>query len=73
MPEETAQASIDLRASVLLPVHWAKFTLSLHPWNEPIRRLTQKAAELKVKVTTPMIGEPVVIGKSYPDQTWWKL
>ena len=43
MPEETVQASIDLQAKVLMPVHWAKFTLALHPWKEPIERLTVKA------------------------------
>ena len=73
MPEETVQACLDLKAKVLLPVHWGKFSISLHPWDEPIRRLLIKANELKVKVTTPMIGEPVVIGSSYPDKTWWVL
>ena len=28
MPEETVQAAIDLKAKKLLPVHWAKFSLS---------------------------------------------
>ncbi|CAN5573957.1 MBL fold metallo-hydrolase [soil metagenome] len=73
MPEETVQASIDLGAKVLLPVHWAKFTLSLHPWNEPIQRVMKEAARLSVKVTTPLIGEPVVVSQSYPQQEWWNL
>lgn len=72
MPEETAQASIDLKANILLPVHWAKFSLALHPWNEPIERVTQKAKELRVTYTTPMIGEPVVIGNELPLTEWWK-
>jgi len=71
MPEETVQAAIDLKAKVLLPVHWGKFSLSLHPWDEPIKRVTAKAAELGVKVTTPMIGEPIVLDKSYPNKKWW--
>jgi L-ascorbate metabolism protein UlaG (beta-lactamase superfamily) len=73
MPEETAQAAIDLKAKMLLPVHWAKFTLSLHPWNESIKRVTKKAAALNQPITTPMIGEPVVLGKSYPGKHWWEL
>ena len=73
MPEETVQASIDLNANVLLPVHWGKFTLSLHPWNEPIQRLTKKAAEMNVKVTTPIIGQQVILGKSYPAEVWWNF
>ena len=73
MPEETAQAALDLGAKILMPVHWGKFTLSLHPWNDPVIRLKKNAAALGVNVTTPMIGEPVVIGKSYQEQEWWNL
>ena len=56
MPEETVQASLDLKAKYLLPVHWGKFSLALHPWNEPIERVIKKAEELNVDVTTPLIG-----------------
>ncbi len=72
MPEETVQAGIDLKARVLLPVHWGKFSLALHPWNEPIERVIKKAEELKVNMTTPMLGEPVIIGKDYPTNKWWR-
>jgi len=72
MPEETVQASIDLKAKTLLPVHWGKFSLALHPWNEPIERAIKKAEELKVNMTTPMIGEPVIIGNNYPISKWWR-
>lgn len=72
MPEETVQASIDLNAKWLLPVHWGKFALANHPWNEPVARAAQKAAELNVNITTPLIGEPVIINESYPGQPWWK-
>src|SRR5450631_771519 len=32
MPEQTVQAALDLKAKVILPVHWSKFTLAMHPW-----------------------------------------
>jgi L-ascorbate metabolism protein UlaG (beta-lactamase superfamily) len=73
MPEETVQASIDLQAKVLLPVHWGKFTLALHPWKDPVQRALKQAELLNVKVTTPRIGEPVVIGETYPNTKWWDL
>lgn len=73
MPEQTVQASVDLNAKVLFPVHWGKFTLAMHAWDEPITRLTKKAKELNVKVTTPLIGEPIVLNTTYPDKTWWSL
>jgi L-ascorbate metabolism protein UlaG (beta-lactamase superfamily) len=71
LPEKTAQAALDLRAKVLLPVHWAKFSLAFHAWNEPIERLLPEAARLHLTVTTPKIGEPVVLGKTLPNSRWW--
>ena len=73
MPEETAQASLDLKATAFMPVHWAKFSISLHPWDEPIKRVSVKAAELKATMATPMIGEVITIGETYPDKHWWNL
>ena len=72
MPEETAQASIDLRAKVFMPVHWAKFTLSLHSWNDSIKRVTDEAKRLNLKITTPMIGEPVILNNVLPNLHWWE-
>ena len=73
MPEQTVQAAIDLKAKVLLPVHWGKFTLSLHAWNEPPQRVLKEVALKNLKVTTPMIGEAVVLDESYPDKKWWQF
>ncbi len=73
LPEETVQACIDLKAKVLMPVHWGKFSISLHPWDEPIKRLLIEANKLNTKVTTPMIGEPVIVESFYPDKKWWML
>lgn len=73
MPEEVVAAQIDLKAQVLLPVHWAKFSLAMHPWNESIERLKKAAADKNQKLTTPLIGQPVHIGKQYPDSVWWNF
>jgi len=73
MPEETVQASIDLKANILFPIHWGKFALAMHDWDEPIKRVLKKAEELSVKVTTPMIGEPLVISKYSETKFWWEL
>lgn len=72
LPEETAQAAIDLKAKVLMPVHWAKFALANHPWNEPPQRLTVKAKELGLQVATPLIGQAVIINQFYPNDPWWE-
>lgn len=71
MPEETVQAAIDLNAKELLPVHWGKFTLALHPWNEPIERVVKAANDRQLPVHTPKIGEPVTVGQSFRTSKWW--
>lgn len=73
MPEETVQAAIDLKAKALLPVHWGKFSLAMHPWNEPIKRVIAKAATIDLKVHTPMIGEPLFLNRDFESKNWWEL
>ena len=46
MPEETVQTAVDLKAKALLPVHWGKFRLGMHAWDEPVKRVLIKAEEL---------------------------
>ncbi|MBC8043866.1 MAG: MBL fold metallo-hydrolase [Rhizobacter sp.] len=72
-PEETAQAARDLNAKILMPVHWAKFSLAFHTWNEPIERLLKQAKALKVEVATPRIGEPFSLDETYPKTIWWRF
>lgn len=72
MPEEVVQASQDLQARAFMPVHWGKFTLALHPWNDPITRAAKQAEIMKVSMATPMIGEPVIVGARLPAKKWWE-
>jgi hypothetical protein len=52
-------------------VHWGKFTLALHAWDEPIKRVIEKARSLNIKVHTPKIGQPLVLTDSFQTQNWW--
>lgn len=72
-PEETAKVAEELKTKVLMPVHWAKFALGYHSWNEPINRLTKSLAHSDIKLTTPIIGEPVVLDSIYPQKVWWNF
>jgi N-acyl-phosphatidylethanolamine-hydrolysing phospholipase D len=42
-PEEAVQAFEDLRASVLVPMHWGTFDLNREPFHEPPDRLLKEA------------------------------
>lgn len=73
MPEETAQAGVDLKADKIMPIHWAGFQLGLHSWTDPIERVIKKAKELNLEVITPQIGQAISLkgsGNIYTE--WWK-
>jgi L-ascorbate metabolism protein UlaG (beta-lactamase superfamily) len=64
--------ALDVRAQVLLPVHWATFNLGLHDWDEPIRRTLKTAQDHKVELVTPRLGELFDIGQAFPSSAWWE-
>lgn len=72
MPEETVQAAQDLNARVLMPVHWGKFVLSLHDWNEPIQRLTAAAQQHNQTIFTPTLGKAMPLHGDHPNNPWWE-
>ncbi|WP_235861470.1 MBL fold metallo-hydrolase [Pontibacter flavimaris] len=72
MPEQTVQAHLDLKGKLLMPIHRGAFSLAMHSWTDPIQRVTKRAAELKVPITTPLIGEPVLLHRAAPHTKWWR-
>ncbi len=72
MPEEVVHAAKDLKANKLMPIHWAKFSLALHSWDEPIIRVTEECNKRSVPVITPMIGEEVDLNKEMVFKQWWR-
>ncbi|NII82781.1 MULTISPECIES: MBL fold metallo-hydrolase [unclassified Pedobacter] len=70
-PEETVQAAIDLKAKILMPVHWGKFSLAMHPWNEPVKRAVLAAAEKQLPLVTPKLGETIILNEYLPTENWW--
>lgn len=71
LPEETAQAAVDLKAKHLLPVHWSKFSLALHDWDEPITKVIEEATRLNLPVVHPMIGEKLDFDSLRESKKWW--
>ena len=70
-PEQTARAHLDLRGAVLQPIHWATFNLAMHPWYEPAERLAAAAESAGIRLSTPIVGQPV----DYRDiaaTAWWR-
>jgi L-ascorbate metabolism protein UlaG (beta-lactamase superfamily) len=71
MPEEVAQANIDLKADKLMPVHWAKYPLSKHAWDDPIIRIKTACQLRNIPIVHPLIGEIVQLGEQKEYEEWW--
>ncbi len=77
LPEQSAQAGIDLKAKTVLPIHWGKFDLSTHVWKEPVTRISEalasynQGAKEKINLVTPRIGEIFNL-ESLPQSKWWE-
>jgi L-ascorbate metabolism protein UlaG (beta-lactamase superfamily) len=72
LPEQSVQAALDVRARMMMPVHWGAFSEANHPWNEPVERAVAEAVRQHLPLTTPELGQPVVLGQPLPQQPWWR-
>lgn len=70
LPEQAVQTSLDLGANYFFPIHWGKFDLALHPWDEPIQRAKTAAEQQAVQMLTPLIGETFSL-QTPPQSDWW--
>lgn len=70
-PEETAQASVDLRATTLFPIHWGKFDLSLHHWAEPAERIQAICQARDIPLATAQMGAVFLLDNP-PKDRWWE-
>ena len=58
-PEEAVQLFRDVRARMLMPVHWGTFDLAFHDYDEPMARLL--AAAGGIDVVRSQLGERKVL------------
>jgi L-ascorbate metabolism protein UlaG (beta-lactamase superfamily) len=73
LPEDVIQASIDVKAKNIIPVHSSKFALALHAWNEPLEKVTSLGKDKNLNILTPLIGQPVDLNRSDNQfKVWWE-
>jgi Predicted Zn-dependent hydrolases of the beta-lactamase fold len=73
LPEETAQAAVDLCAEAVLPGHSGRFVLAKHTWNDPYKRLLEASKDKTYRLLTPVQGEPVMIAnRTQQFRVWWE-
>jgi L-ascorbate metabolism protein UlaG (beta-lactamase superfamily) len=72
MPEEVVEAAQDLNAKQLLAVHWGKFQLGNHAWDDSIIRVHKAAKAQSFPLLTPMIGEKIDLkNEGQLFSNWW--
>ncbi len=71
MPEESAQAAVDLNSTLFFPIHWGKFDLAKHQWTDPIIRAEAAAKKLKLTLVAPKVGQIFKLA-SPPFEPWWR-
>jgi L-ascorbate metabolism protein UlaG (beta-lactamase superfamily) len=73
MPEETVQATLDINAKRMMPIHWGSFTLAPHAWIDPAERVLKAANEAGLPLVTPEVGESFLFASEMPQTYWWRL
>ena len=77
-PGETLQAHLDLKGTVMMPIHNCTFDLAFHPWNEPLEALSKLALSSGTPISIPEMGEPVTLENSIQSfdpnsiRPWWR-
>lgn len=72
-PDEMFAAAGDLQTRQLLPVHSGKFCISNHAWDEPLRRISELAAQGSLRLLTPIIGQKVELANEQQRfERWWE-
>ena len=73
LPEETAQASEDIRAAKVVPIHAGKFALAHHEWDEPYKALVDESNGKSYRLLTPRIGELITFDSNQNFSKWFEL
>ena len=56
-----------------MPIHWGAFTLSIHPWDEPVIRAINHAKKTNQKIIAPKLGQIILLGDDMDTEIidWW--
>jgi L-ascorbate metabolism protein UlaG (beta-lactamase superfamily) len=71
-PEEGVAAHLDVRAGLMIPVHWATFNLAIHAWTEPADRLWREAKARGIQLAVPRPGERIDVDDPPAVDGWWQ-
>ncbi len=71
-PDNAVRAAADLRAKVLMPIHWGLFNLAFHAWYQPPERVTDIAEAAGLPLWMPEPGVPAEFTGQGMNSLWWR-
>lgn len=71
-PENAVQAALDVRARLMMPIHWGTFNLAMHTWKDPIERLLVAAQNKNLQLFIPAPGETIAVEDRPYNSNWWE-
>ena len=71
-PEQSVQAHMDLKGTIMIPVHNGTFDLAFHTWHDPFDRVTVAAEKNNVALSTPEFGQIFSISDAAIVNHWWQ-
>lgn len=72
LPEQSAQAAEDANAKMVVPIHWGKFKLSIHPWIEPVERFLKASEKKSFQTLIPKPNEIITLAEQAEMNYWWR-
>ncbi|WP_422381520.1 MBL fold metallo-hydrolase [Marinicellulosiphila megalodicopiae] len=76
MPEESAQAHLDVKATFMVPIHNGTFDLSVHTWTDPFEKIVELSKQKNINLVTPSMGEITSLQslkeKPLVENYWWE-
>ena len=73
LPNETANAAVDIGAKKIVPIHSGKFALARHAWNESYNDLMAESVGKPYELLTPMIGELIPFDEDKKFSSWFNF
>ena len=70
MPEQSAIVGSALQAKAVVPIHWGKFSLSIHAWDEPVKRFLKASENFDYQALTPSPGQ-ILTTPFTASSAWW--
>ena len=71
-PQETVQATLDVKAKAMQPIHWGMYNLAPHDWNDPVINSFKFAQDKNFVFIASRLGEIVENFSNYQTMQWWQ-